>query len=268
MTASALDGPAAYLHDSLARLGRAALAIAADAGGMARILTRAMGALLPPRVDRDELMRCLHHFGLRSLPIIAATAAFVGAIMVLQAATYVRLLGAGGLVGWMSGIAIMREVGPVFIALMFSGRVGANNTAELASMRVTEQITALEVLAIDVYAYLVTPRLFAMVLTLAALLVLGDLAALLTGAATAALLLGIEPQAFYASLATYVRLEDFLVGVLKAGVFGCAIAVTSSHYGLAARGGAQAVGRAVNAQVVASAVLIFVLDYLMTSTVR
>ena len=252
----------------IGHVGATFMRIAFDVGGFTLIIWRALRALFPPRMDVAELVRCLHSFGIRSLPIIMATAAFVGGIMVLQAALYVRLLGAYSLVGWMSGWSVMREIGPVFIALMFSGRVGANNTAELATMTVTEQVTALRVLAIDPFGYLVIPRLFAMIITLAALVIFGDVAALIAGAGTAYALLGVDASTFWTSLVTYTRPEDFLIGVSKAAVFGSAIAIASSHYGLSVRGGARAVGLAVNAQVVGSAVLIFVLDYLMTSVVR
>lgn len=254
--------------DLAGRVGSSVMAVAFDVGGFALIMWRALRALLPPRIDTDELVRCTYSFGIKSLPIIMATAAFVGGIMVLQAALYVRILGAYSLVGWMSGWSVMREVGPVFIGLMFSGRVGANNTAELATMTVTEQVTALRVLAIDPYHYLVIPRLFAMIGTLAALVVFGDVASIVAGMGTAYAMLGVEPSTFWTSLVTYTKPEDFLIGVSKAAVFGSAIAIASSHYGLTVRGGAQAVGRAVNAQVVGSAVLIFVLDFLMTSVVQ
>src|SRR5207253_4072207 len=119
-----------------------------------------------PRIDRFELTRNLFKMGVRSLPIVAVTALFTGAIMVIQAGVLIRRFGAEGLLGWGAGFATLREVGPSLIALMFSGRVGANNTAELATMKVTEQIDALETLAIDPLSYLILPRVLSMVVML------------------------------------------------------------------------------------------------------
>jgi ABC transport permease subunit len=110
--------------------------------------------------DREELMRNLYKMGVKSVPIVVLTALFTGATMVVvQAAPIVERYGAQGLLGWGAGFGILREVGPVLTALMISGRVGANNTAELGTMTVTEQIDALRALAIDPIAFLIVPRL-------------------------------------------------------------------------------------------------------------
>ncbi len=247
-----------------ALLGALVLDFAYLVGDYIIILWRSLKALLRLKVDGDELVRSLYRSGVESLPIIATTAAFVGGIMVLQASLYIRSIGAYNLVGWFAAIGIMREVGPVYIGLMFSGRVGANNTAQLASMMVTEQVTALRVLAIDPYGYLVIPRLFAMTIAHTCLVIFGDLAAILAGAVVAFFLLGVTPNLYYLSIVNFVNPPDFLIGVIKGAIFGLAIGLSSCHYGFATRGGAQAVGRAVNGQVVASAVLLFVLDYLFS----
>lgn len=251
----------------LATTGAAFLRVAQETGGMALIGIRALAALAPPRLDWDGFLRALHRFGVMSLPIVMATAFLTGLIVLLQAAVYVESYGATVLVGWGTGWVTFREIGPVLIALMFSGRVGSTNAAELATMTVTEQIDALRALAIDPFQYLVVPRLFAMVLANLSLTIIGNILAIAGGALAGKVLIGVDFAEFWASFSEYVFLSDALVGTLKGGVFGLAIGIVSSHFGLSVTGGVPGVGRSVNRAVVASAVLIFVLDYFITYTV-
>jgi len=249
----------------IARLGAPVVAAARDAGGMALIIGRAIRSLYPLSVEREELVRAMYKFGYMSLPIVIVTAFFAGGIMVLQAAMYVTQYGAYTFVGWAAGFVTLREMGPLLIALMFSGRVGANNTAELATMTITEQVDALRVLAIDPFRYLVVPRLFAMVIMLFCLTCVGDLIAITGGALVGKAILGLDMRLFFRSLSDMVTGADLLVGLVKSSVFGLAIGVVSSHYGLAVKGGARGVGQAVNACVVGNAILIFVVDYFITA---
>ncbi len=251
--------------DSLAaRTGRALLDAATDAGGVSILAARLVQRMVPPRVDGPELWRNLHRMGVRSLPIVGVTALFTGGIMVIQAGVLIRRFGAEGLLGWGAGFATLREVGPILIALMFSGRVGANNTAELATMVVTEQLDALETLAIDPLAYLILPRVISMVVMLFVLTIYGDVLALAGAAWMGQGLLGVSTATFWNGFLETIRVWDLATGLIKSVLFGGMIALSSSHYGLAVTGGAPGVGRAVNASVVASATGIFVVDYLAT----
>ncbi len=249
-------------------LGKRSLELAAEVGGMMLVLGQTLRQLARGRCDRDELLRASASFVVDSLPIIAATGAFVGMIMVLQAASYVRDFGVYDLVGWYTGFATVREFGPVLIALMFSGRVGASNTSELATMKVSEQLDALRVLALDVYELLIVPRALAIVFGLAALVLCGDLVALVSRGVCAWFFLDISATQFTASLIAHLTLEDLSISLLKALVFGGSIAIISAHFGISARGGSSGVGRAVNMQVVACATTLFILDYFMSSVIR
>ncbi len=252
-------------EDSLpARVGRATFDVAAQVGGVTVLAARLARRMLPPRIDGPELMRNLHKMGNRSLPIVGVTALFVGAIMVIQAGVLIRRFGAEGLLGWGAGFATVREVGPILIALMFSGRVGANNTAELGTMTVTEQIDALSTLAIDPLSYLILPRVISMVTMLFILTIFGDVLALLGAAYTGQALLGVSVATFWNGLLEAIRVWDVATGLIKSTLFGFIIALSSCHYGLSVTGGAPGVGRAVNASVVASATGVFVTDYFST----
>jgi phospholipid/cholesterol/gamma-HCH transport system permease protein len=239
--------------------------IVAIVGAEGVLMSRSLGRTLSGSVDRAELMRSLYRMGLRSVPIVAVTALFVGGIMVIQAAPIVERYGAHGLLGWGAGFGTLREVAPLLTALMISGRVGANNTAELGTMTVTEQVDALRAMAIDPIGYLVTPRFYGIVITLFLSTILADVLALLGASIAGRTLLGVDPVVFYNGLTSgLLGIGDIVHGLIKSSVFGIAIALSSCHFGLATEGGAPGVGRAVNSAVVVSAAGIFVIDYLLS----
>lgn len=245
----------------LRAIARAWLGLLSTLGGATILLGRILRALAPPRFDRDETWRNLYDVGVKSYGIVVVTALFVGAIMVIQTAFYVQRTGATGLLGYGVGFTVFAEIGPILIGLMFSGRVGANNTAELGTMVVTEQVDALRTLAIDPIRYLVVPRFVAMMVMLALLMVLGDLFAVVGAAITADIMLGVDPRVLIASLLESHLLDEFLLGIIKALCFGVSISVLSCYYGLGVSGGATGVGRAVNNSVVANATAIFIIDF-------
>jgi len=247
----------------LATVGQAWLALAATLGGATILLGRILRSLVPPRFDRDETWRQLYGVGVKSAGIVVVTALFVGAIMVIQSAFYVRRTGATSLLGYGVGFTVFAEIGPILIGLMFSGRVGANNTAELGTMVVTEQVDALRTLAIDPIRYLVVPRFIAMIVMMLMLMALGDVFAVIGATLTADALIGIDPQVLIDSLLESHLLDEYLLGLGKALCFGVSISVLSCWYGLGVRGGATGVGRAVNNSVVANAAAIFFIDFVM-----
>jgi phospholipid/cholesterol/gamma-HCH transport system permease protein len=252
----------------LAVIGAGFLSAADTLGGIVLVFARLLRALVPPRFDRDETWLNLYKVGVKSYPIVILTALFTGAIMVIQSGQYVRQTGATGLLGWGAGLAVLAEIGPVLIGLMFSGRVGANNTAELGTMKVTEQIDALRALAIDPFHHLVVPRFLAMMTMLLLLTALGDLFALVGGALTSQLILDVDWRVFVQGVVNGRLLDEYLTGLVKALFFGASISVISCYYGLGVSGGATGVGRAVNGAVVASAIGIFVWDYVVTFAVN
>jgi phospholipid/cholesterol/gamma-HCH transport system permease protein len=260
--------PSRRLQDTpplLHRAGAAFLDIAETAGGMGVLAFRIGLASFTFRLDGRELVRNLYRMGVKSVPIVIVTALFTGAIMVIQAAPLVQRFGAHGLLGWGAGFGTLREIAPLLTALMINGRVGANNTAELGTMVVTEQIDALRVLAIDPISFLVAPRSIAMVITLFLSTVFADVLALVGAAYAGQLLLGVAPAVFFNGLTSgLLGVGDVVNGLVKSVVFGVVMALASCQYGLGVKGGAPGVGKAVNATVVASAAGIFILDYFVS----
>ncbi len=247
--------------------GAELLSISDVVGSMGLLAGRIFSRVGRLKIDRDELLRNLYRMGFQSMPIVVVTALFTGAIMVVQAAPLVNRLGAHGLLGWAAGFGTLREIAPLLTALMINGRVGANNTAELGTMVVTEQIDALRVLAIDPVSFLVAPRFVAITITLFVATVFADVLALAGASLMGDALLGVAPATFYNGLTSgLLGISDVTSGVIKSILFGVLIGLSSCQFGLGVTGGAPGVGRAVNATVVASAAGVFVIDYFVSFT--
>jgi phospholipid/cholesterol/gamma-HCH transport system permease protein len=247
-----------------AAVGRTGLSMLSSVGAMTLTFWRTQRFLFPPRFDRDEMWRQLYKVGVASLPIVMMTALLVGVIMVIQSVVYVNKTGATSFVGSVAGVAVLSELGPALIGLMFSGRVGANATAELGTMVVSEQVDALRALAIDPVKFIVVPRFIAIVVSLVMLTLVGDLFGLVGGVLTSQLMLHIEWWAFVKAMLETGLLDDLVVGLIKAVCFGTVISTVSTTYGLNVTGGAKGVGKAVNGCVVATALGIFTFDYVIT----
>lgn len=253
----------------VASLGAWFLELAGVLGGIGLLFGRIVARLMRANFDRPELVRNMYRMGVHSLPIVAVTALFVGAIMVVQAAPLVERYSAKALLGWAAGFSTLREIGPLLTALMLSGRIGANNTAELGSMVVTEQIDALRALAIDPVSYLIVPRFIAIVVTFFLSTVFSDVLALVGAAFVGDIVLGVEPLTFYQGVTgDKLGFSDVAHGLIKSVAFGLIVSVASCHYGLLTSGGAPGVGRSVTVSVVVSAVGVFAFDYFISFLVH
>jgi phospholipid/cholesterol/gamma-HCH transport system permease protein len=253
----------------LVALGRFFLEAAGMVGRMGVLLGQILLRLSRFDVDASETLSNLYKMGVRSLPIVFVTALFTGGIMVVQAAPTIERFGAHGLLGWGAGFGTLREVGPLLTALMISGRVGANNTAELGTMVVTEQFDALRALAIDPISFLIAPRFIGIVTTLFLSTIFADVLALVGAAYAGVPLLGVEPSLFYDGLTGgLLGVGDVLHGLVKSVIFGVVMALASCEFGMTTEGGAPGVGRSVNATVVVTAAGIFVVDYLISFALR
>jgi len=241
--------------------------VAEVVGGMAVLLRDILVRIIKLDIDGHEVLRLMYRMGVKSVPIVVVTAMFTGAIMVIQSAPTVQRWGAEGLLGWAAGFAILREVGPLLTALMLSGRVGANNTAELGTMAVTEQIDALRALAIDPTSFLLVPRFIGIVATLFLSTVSSDALALFGASQAGWVLLGVEPSLFLQGITgDLLGIGDIMHGLIKSALFGVVIALSSCRFGTVTSGGAPGVGRSVVTSVVVSAVGIFACDYFVSFT--
>ena len=206
----------------------------------------------------------MSHLGVDSLTIVCLTLLFTGVVFTLQTAHEFIRFGAQSTVGGVIAIAIGRELGPVLVGVVCAGRVGAAITAEISTMKVTEQIDALRVMAVNPVEYLIVPRMLACMAVVPILTVFGDLVGVFGGWVVAVCYSGISSYLFVHSIETFVVTHDLTGGMLKAVFFGNVIAVLGCYYGLHCPEGAEGVGKATTRTVVASIIVIFILNALLT----
>jgi len=199
--------------------------------------------------------------GVRSVPVIMITGAFVGMTLAVQAYDQLAGMGLEEHLGVLINISVVKELGPVLAAVMLAGRIGGALTAELGTMNVTEQIDAIRSMGTDPIRYLVAPRLLASLLLTPVLTIFADLMGVVGGALVSFLQLGINSNAYWGFSASAVELWDVSIGVAKAFFFGGAIAVISCYKGFTCREGAQGVGQACTDAFVASFISILALDF-------
>ena len=221
---------------------------------------------------RDTLTQ-MDRMGVGSVPILLLTGLFTGMVLALQSAVALERFGADIYVGSLVGASMVRELGPVLAALIFSGRVGSGIAAEIGAMRVTEQIDALQSFGTDPIKKLVTPRLLAGLIMLPILTIMTDAVGIFGGLLVSVFKVQIPADAYlrgvWSTLAESGFIfgffpKDFLGGLLKPLVFGGIISMTGCYYGLSARGGTEGVGTATTRAVVTASILVLVVDYFLT----
>lgn len=203
--------------------------------------------------------------GVGSIFIVGLTGFFVGMVFGIQLVDGFREFGAESQVGAVVGVALSRELAPVFSALMVSSRAGSAMTTELGSMRVSDQIDALTTMAVNPIQYLVVPKLIAGTLMVPILCMLFNVVGMGGAYLVCIEFMGLDPGVFFDKVAWFVDVPDVVQGLVKAAVFGLTISLIACRHGFFASGGAAGVGRATNRAVVQSAVSILLLDYILTS---
>ena len=213
----------------------------------------------------DYIFKQMDFIGVHSLLVVLITGAFTGMVLALQSSYGFRKFGAEGLVGAIVALSMTRELGPVLTSLMVTGRAGSAMAAELGTMRVTEQIDALTVMALNPIKYLVAPRVVASFLMLPILTIISDFIGMVGGYLVGVKLLGINEGSFMNKIERTLDLADIYNGLVKAAVFGLILSVISCYKGYNTQGGAEGVGRATTEAVVLSSVTILISDYVLTS---
>ncbi len=199
--------------------------------------------------------------GVRSVPVIMITGAFVGMTLAIQAYDQLAGMGLEEHLGVLINISVVKELGPVLAAVMLAGRIGGALTAELGTMNVTEQIDAVRSMGTDPIRYLVVPRVLACLLLTPALIIYADLLGILGGYFISVIQLGINSRAYWNFSASGVELWDVSIGVIKGFFFGAAIAVISCYKGFTCKEGAHGVGQACTEAFVASFISILALNF-------
>lgn len=250
------------------RVGAVILGITEALGHDAIVLFRAVLWLRSIFSKGREIVRQMHICGVMSFPVVVLVSIFAGAVLALQAGLTLRDYGIAAKIGSIVAVSMCREMGALMTAIILAGRVGSAMAAELGTMRVSEEIDALESMSIDPVRFLVMPRLVTMVVMTPVLTVFSDIIGILGGAVVSFHQVGVSYQAYFRNARDSLVLLDVNSGLLKALVFGMIIATVGCGCGLRAETSAEGVGKATKDSVVVSFILIIIFNYLITSIVR
>ncbi len=226
-----------------------------------RMLAQCLPALARPRL----VVHQVYNAGARSLIIVMLSGLFVGMVLGLQGFDLLQRFGSEDALGVAAALGLLKELGPVVTALLFAGRAGTALTSEIGLMRATDQLTAMEMMAVDPMRYVAAPRflggIIAMPLLSAVFCIVGLFGAQLVGVQ----FMGVDPGAFWSQMQGSVQLDDVNEGIIKSCVFGLACSLIAVHEGYEAEPTAAGVGLATTRTVVASSVLTLLLDYILTA---
>ena len=248
----------------LAATGAAVLAMLAAIGRLAIFTARAVSHLFRPPFYPREFGHALMQIGYFSLPVVGLTALFTGGALALQIYAGGSRFNAEAVVPQIVAIGMVRELGPVLVGLMIAARVTSSIAAEIATMKVTEQIDALVTLSTNPMKYLTLPRVLAATLVMPLLVGIGDVIGIFGGYLVSTRTLGFNAAAYLQNTADFLEPLDIISSLVKGAVFGFIAALMGCYYGMHSERGAMGVGRATKSSVVAAAVLILAANFLLT----
>jgi len=246
-------------------IGKIALKQCNNLGNLGLFLCEALATLLSSKLRIKKIFYHMNYIGVNSIGVVFLVGATVGAALALQSHIGLARFGATQFIGPIVFLGMAREFGPVFAAIMVIGRAGSAITAEIGTMRITEQIDALQTLCINPHQYLVVPRIIAGVIILPFLAVFCTLFGTMAGYYASVHVLGVNPEVYMQAIIENAELSDITSGLIKAIVFGFLITVITTYKGFTTRGGAKGVGIAITQSVVYSILTVVVADYILTS---
>ncbi len=213
--------------------------------------------------SRKLLLYQMEHIGVNSLPLVFIIAVFTGAVAAWQAAYQLKGVAPLSFLGTATSRAIITELGPVLTAIVIAGRVGASIAAEIGSMKVTEQIDALETMGISPVRYLAMPRFFAAIFMMPVLVTIANVIAVMGAYVISDFFLGVSFNVFFDSVKRFFEMGDFIFGMIKGVIFGGLTALLGCHIGFNTQGGAEGVGNATIRSFVITSALILIFDYIL-----
>lgn len=252
----------------LAVIGRISMERVRGCGRFGVFCGRLLGQLFsaPRFVKPTQWLLCVHRQGSASLTIIIVAAAFVGMVLALQGYTTLVRFGAEEANGVLLGLTLVRELGPVVAALLYAGRAGSSLAAEIGLMKATEQLAALEMMAVSPLRFVYRPRLLAGVVVLPMLAAVFSAVAIGVGYGVSVPMLGLDSGVFWSQMINGIDFySDVMTGLAKALVFGIAINAVALYHGQAAEPNAAGVARATTAAVIYGSILVLALDFVLTA---
>lgn len=246
-------------------LGALTLFLLREMGRMLLFLLYAIFTIVRSPCRPILIVKQLSFIGAKSFFVIFLTAAFTGMVLGLQGYYTLTKFGSEGMLGSVVALSLIRELGPVLSALMVTGRAGSAITAEIGIMRITEQIDALEVMALEPFKYLMSPKILGAVMALPLLCAIFDVIGIYGGYLVGVKLMGVNPGAYFHEMEKSVAWKDVYSGIMKSVSFGLIISWICCYKGYYTTRGAEGVSRSTTAAVVMSSVLILIWDYFLTS---
>lgn len=248
-------------------VGRVTIRFVSEIGSVTLLLAKTLRSAFQRPFPLANLFEQMVKIGWDSLPVTFFTALATGAILSLQTgyALMSQMKGSEQFVGGVVALAVARELGPVLCAIMIGGRAGSGITAEIGTMKVTEQIDALYTLSADPVQYLVLPRLIAGVVMLPVLTIFTDFVAIIGGMVVGVFELGVNETQYLHTTLDFISMNDVSIGLIKSVVFGIIITLLSSYQGFRTGGGAEGVGKSTTRAVVVVSMSILFWDYVLTS---
>lgn len=253
------------MRERLRRIGRRFLIFLKYVAGVWTLFVETVFWLVTAPLKRRPVLDQMNKIGVNSLPIVFLTSLFTGIVLALQSAYQMQKISARMYIASLVSLSMCRELGPVLTALVVAGRVGAAITAELGTMKVTEQLDALETLATDPVRYLVVPRFVALFFMLPLLTVYADFIGILGGYIVGVGKLGIGSNLYMRMTFDPLVLKDFFTGLIKSFAFAVIIAIAACFQGLNTEGGAEGVGKATTISIVMSFIMIIAADCFFTA---
>ena len=245
-------------------IGRTFLGFLEAAGRLVIFAATGVSHCVRPPIYPRLIGRQMIEIGYYSLPVVGLTAIFTGMVLALQSYTGFARFSAESAIPNVVVVSITRELGPVLAGLMVAGRIAAAMAAEIGTMRVTEQIDALDTLATNPFKFLVAPRLIAGTAMLPLLVLVADAIGVFGGYVVSIFKLGFNPNNYIKNTVDFMEAMDVISGLVKAGVFGFLITLMGCYHGYNSKGGAQGVGAATTNAVVSASILIFCFNYFIT----
>jgi len=247
------------------KIGKKTISFLEEIGAVTNLLLNIFRYI--PRIFkyRKLVLYQMEHIGVNSIPLVIIIATFTGAVSAWQAAYQLKGIAPLSFLGAATSRAIITELGPVLTAIVIAGRVGASIAAELGSMKVTEQIDALETMGISPTAYLAMPRFVASVVMLPILIIFANIIAIFGAYFISNLFLDVTYAVFFESAKRYFEMWDLIFGILKGVIFGASTSLLGCHIGFLTEGGAEGVGNSTIRAFVLSSAMILILDYALWS---
>lgn len=246
-------------------IGKTLIDLTNMAGNMTLLLFESFKQMFKRPLRIKLFIKQVEFIGYKSIPIVILTGIFTGMVFSLQSYHGLNQFGASSMTGGLVAMAIIMELGPVLTGIMVAARAGSAMTAELGTMKVTEQIDALDALAIDPVHYLAVPRVLASMVSLPLLNAICIAFGLLGSYIVVVVIMGVNEAIYFSNMATYTSINDITDSMIKSFVFGIIIATVSCHNGFNTKTGAEGVGKATTLSVVESSVFILMFDYILTS---